>query len=197
MTVRGRQIVDSGLMGDSVNSRIDAMGKAFNEHTKRIKETEQHIQKFERAYMVHISENMKEYTAQVSEMDKLRKSISAGPIVKRECTVDLAELRDKIVGVKEALDDIEATLYMNVTAELNDDNKPAFTNDTQRKYALTQAKRACDEYQDIKAQLDKLGLDKARLDAQLREIEDTDKRSIVLFRGCVARVENVTARISL
>ena len=174
----------------AVNGRVNKMAEAFNKANARIK-------KLERAYMAHISENMKEYSVLVSEMDELCKSISAGPIVKRECTVDLAELRDKIVGVKEALDDVEAMLYLNVTAELNDDNKPAFTNEASRKAALTQAKRANDEYQNIKAQLDKLGLDKARLDAQLREIEDTDKHSIVLFRGCVARVQNVTARISL
>ncbi len=181
----------------SVNGRVDNMVVAFNAHTKRIKEAERRIQNFERGYMAHIGENMKEYAVLVAEMDELRKSISAGPIVKRECTVELAELRDKITGVKEALDDIEAMLYLNVTAELNDDNKPAFTNDTQRKYALTQAKRASDEYQNVKGQLDKLGLDKAQLDAQLREIEDSGKSSIVLFRGCVARVQNVTARISL
>ncbi len=183
-------MTENGPTAESVNDRVDKMGKAFNRHTERIKA-------IERAYMVHISENMKEYAVLVAEMDELRKSISAGPIVKRECTIELAELRDKITGVKEALDDIEAMLYLNVTAELNDDDKPAFTNDTQRKYALTQAKRASDEYQNIKAQLDKLSLDKARLDAQLKEIEDTDKHSIVLFRGCVARVQNITARISL
>ncbi len=177
-------------VSDRVNDRVDKMGKAFNRHTER-------IQAIERAHMVHISENMNEYSVLVAEMDELRKSISAGPIVKRECAVDLAELRDKVIGTKEALDDIEAMLYLNVTAELNDDDKPAFTNDTQRKYALTQAKRANDEYQNVKGQLDKLNLNKAQLDAQLREIEDTGKSSIVLFRGCVARVQNVTARISL
>ena len=182
--------IQFGITAADVGRRVDKMVPKFNQHTKR-------IQALERAYAANISENMTEYAALIAEIDELRKSISAGPIVKRECTVDLAELKDQIVGVKEALDDVEAILYLNVTAELNDDNKPAFTNEASRKAALTQAKRANDEYQNIKAQLDKLGLDKARLDAQLREIEDTDKHSIVLFRGCVARVQNVTARISL
>ncbi len=180
----------NGPTAESVNSRVDKMAHVFKDLKRR-------TQRLERAYATNISANMDEYKECVQRMDALQINIDAAPSVKRQCTVELAELKDKIVGVKEALDDIEAMLYLNVTAELNDDGKPAFTNDTQRKYALTQAKRANDEYQSVKGQLDKLGLDKARLDAQLHEIEDTDKHSIVLFRGCVARVQNVTARISL
>jgi len=180
----------NGVTAEAVNERIDKMGQVYLETDKRIKQ-------LERAYMTHIQANMEEYKAQTVEMDELQKSISAGPIVKRECAVELAELRDKISAVEGQLADIEAGLYLNVCSELDDDNKLVYTNESSRKAALRLAMRHSDEYQDIKGHLDKLNMDKARLEAQLQEIEDTDKRSMALFRGCVARIENITARISL
>lgn len=183
-------MTDNGPTTTQLDGRINKMVPAFQDHTKR-------IQKLERAYAVHINANLQEYTEQVEKMDRLIANIDTAPSAKQLCTVELAELRDKIVGVEEQLEGLEAELYMNVTAELNDDNKPAYTNEAQRKAALQLAKRHGDEYQEIKSQLDKLNLDKARLCAQLEEIEDGYKKDMAIFRGCVARVENVTARISL
>jgi len=117
--------------------------------------------------------------------------------LKFENSVVMAELCDQIAAAAEQLDDIEAELYLNVTAELDDDNKLVYTNETSRKAAMRLAMRHSDEYQEIKGQLDKLNMEKARLQAQLRQIEDADKTWKMVYRGCVARVENITARISL
>ena len=136
---------------DAVNERVDKMVPKFNDHTKRIQELAVRTQKMERAYAVHINENLKEYNTQATAMDDLILSISAGPMVRRECTVELAELKDKIIGVKEALDDVEAMLYMNVTAELNDDDKPAYTNEPSRKAALCRCRAAAPHLQFLPA----------------------------------------------
>jgi chromosome segregation ATPase len=180
----------NGVTASDVNHRVDKMANYCKDMSDRIK----HL---ERSYMTHINENMQEYVGLAAEMDALQINIDAAPSVKQLATVELAELRDRMTGVEEQLDDIEAELYLNVTAEIDDDNKLVYTNESSRKAALRLAKRHNDEYQEIKGQLDKLTLDKARLEAQLREIEERDKASRAIFRGCVARVENVTARISL
>ena len=187
----------NGITAETVNERIDNMVPAFNGLKEQLEDGTARVTKLERAYMTHIQANMQEYTEQIAKIDGITKDITATPALKFENSVVMAELCDQIAAAAEQLDDIEAELYLNVTAELDDDNKLVYTNETSRKAAMRLAMRHSDEYQEIKGQLDKLNMEKARLQAQLRQIEDADKTWKMVYRGCVARVENITARISL
>ena len=89
-----------------------------------------------------------------------------------------------------------ANLLLDVYAEINGDGKPKYTNEAQRKAALTVLAAENKDYSDIQAAIAELNIEKARADAELALIDDAFKTDRIVYGGCVARLENLTARLT-
>jgi hypothetical protein len=179
------------MTNDEINERIDKMGQWANGVNEQIKTIGALI-----SGLLAIDDI--EQNQLIQDMTELEKRLTEGPSIKRVVSLDLVALRQRITAAEANQDDIEANLYLNVCAELDDDGKkPIYTNESQRKAALKLAKKHSDEYQSALTDLGQLEADKARLDAQLAEVCESNRIDIRLYAGCVARLENFTARITI
>ena len=173
------------------NARIDEMGVVFTQMRIRVDAINDLI-----VGLLVTDEN--EATRLLERMKEVERNILGTPEAKRLAATELAELKVQVALVEERLDDIESNLLLNVYAEIDDmTSKPMYTNEKQRGAAFQQAQLYSAGHRQEKDELGKLNLDKARLEAQLREIEDSSKASRVIYGGLVARLENMTALIAV
>jgi hypothetical protein len=179
----------------TVDARVNDMGLVFNKLNGKFNKMQGTIDALSAVVSGLIANDENEMTTVIQQMDELARAMKSAPEVKRLCVEELEEMRVEISSAADELSDVEANLYLNITSELNDDDKPAYTNEAQRKNALVLAKRHNKEYQEAKAWPDKLNLDEAKLKAQLNEICESDKANRLLYRGLIARMENITARM--
>lgn len=171
----------------TVNARVDKMGSVFIKLQDRL---------FQIATALKQQDDRLEPEAEtlLARMDELYRSIQASPAIRRQADIELADLKDRILPIKDSLDDIEANEMFNIGFELGENGKVKYSNDKARAAALRLALAAHDEYQ---TRLDKyhiLNLNRVRLQAQVDEIERKDKNDRVIYGGCVARLADLTKR---
>ena len=175
----------------SVNERVDKMGRVFTEMGTRVNVLGE-------LFASHVKPTAEEMTTLAAQMIELEKEIADTPIVERQAQYDLIDVRQRLDAAQERVSDIEAELFLNVCAELDDDGKkPIYTNDTQRKAALSLAITNSDEHKEARIELRSLEAEKARLEAQIVEVQNRCKNSRLFYRGYIARLENITARMTV
>jgi formaldehyde-activating enzyme involved in methanogenesis len=182
-------MTNNGITAQSVNDRVDKMGKVFIEARSR-------IDALSELFTAHIKPNAEELSALLIQMDELQGELASYGAIKFQIEMEIIDARADVQAGKEALDDIEANYYLNVCAELDDYDKPKYTNEGQRKAALKLALANQPDAKSARSVLRAAENALARLSAQLDEVENRGKSSRSIYRGLVARLENITARMS-
>ncbi len=139
-----------------------------------------------------------DYSTLFTDMQNLEGDIKSSPTERREAYEALVDTKHKIELAEQKLDDIEANLLLNIYAEIDGaTGKPVYTNERQRDAALQIAKRESDEYQEVWDECQVLYFERTAREARLRELDEKDKAHRLLYGGMIARLENLTARISI
>lgn len=183
-------MTNNGITAQSVNDRVDKMATVFIEARNR-------LDALSELFANHVKPDAEELSALLIQMGEIEGELASHGAVKFQLTTEMIDARADVQAAQDAMDDVEANLYLNVCAELNDHDKPAYTNEAQRKAALKLAMTHQDSAKSARAILRAAEIALARLQAQLDEIEERGKSSRYIHRALVARLENITARMQL
>jgi len=172
-----------------VNARIDKMGTWANGINER-------LTALDKAFVGLLAVNGEQDNL-LAELKMVEDTLATVPLRLRDANAAAAELRHKIAEAQDQTDAEEAQLYINVCAELDDNNKPMFTNEAARKAALALAKQHQPGYKSAAAILRALEAEQARTNAEIGYLEGEIKTARSRYIGIVARLENATARLSI
>ncbi|MHC4621925.1 MAG: hypothetical protein ACYTEQ_29655 [Planctomycetota bacterium] len=174
----------------AVNARVDKMGEVFVE-------LQQGVEAINQLVCGLLAYDDDEMTVLLKQVGDLQDKLTGLPAQKRELAEALAAKRQEINSMKARIELIEANLFLNVSSQIiPETGKLEYTNKEQREAALVLARSDDKDLVKLDGQLSKLEFEKAALVAQLNELEDTCKISREMYGGCVARLNNFTARIS-
>lgn len=169
------------------HDRIDAMARAFKKMQTIItkweaRQTQRNAQLEQDSYELH------------QAMATLEESILHAPDVEHQLKDKILGLKSQLPPLQDRLDELEAEFMLNVTAELGDNGKPAFTNDKMRGAAVKLAKAHSDEYQEMLEKIRAKEFIIARKSHELDETTRQDKANRLLHTGHGKRLDNLTAR---
>lgn len=161
------------------HARIDAMAAAFEKLSRRLAERNESLARRSDELM--------------DKMAELETSLGHAADVERQVKVELAEIRMKIAEEKDGLAAFEADIALSVSAEILE-GKLRYSNEPDRKRATLVALNADKEWKSRKDTLRGREFEKARKEAELGEIEKTDRANRARYAGLRAQLENLTKR---
>lgn len=129
------------------------------------------------------------------QLQLLESRLTAAPDQIHAAVAKIVDIKAELQSLDEQRELVESNLLLDVYAEINGDGKPKYSNEAQRKAALTAKLAGSEEYNNIKGNIAAVNLDKARAEAELERLESAHKVDRRIYYGSVARLENLTARI--
>ena len=177
------------VTSETVNVRVDKMAawSAKMEHQVNA------VSALVRGYLA-IDDN--EFVELAEQMAMLAGRLTNAPAQRFAATQKLIDAKDQIIRLVARLELFAANLLLDVYSAIDENGKPKYSNETQRKAALAVLvadDKDCAELQD---KLAELNTDKSRAEAELAHIEDAFKIDRIVYGGSVARLENLTARLN-
>ena len=136
-----------------------------------------------------------EFNGLVDQLQLLEGRLIAAPDQRKAATTKLLTIKDQIASLEAQRELVESNVWLDVCSEINGDGKSKYTNESQRKAALSVDLSKNAEPANILTSIAELETEKARAEAELAYIEDAFKTDRIVYHGSVARLENLTARI--
>ena len=183
-------MTNDSVTAATVNERINKMGTVFKDLQGRVDAMNGLIT----GLLVPDDDELAGLLEQIVQLDR---RVGTSPALRREAATELAETREKIALVEGRMEDIEAEMVLNISAEIDPETgKSPYSNEKTRQAALRMGLRHSDEYAEVAAELRPLNAQRAQLEAQIKEIEDKDRADRLTYSGVVARLDNINARIT-
>ena len=192
-TVKTKVVQEGQITAESVNTRVDNMVVSFNELRSELRRVTGVLTTLMQSELNTVDEMF-------ITMREMEASLIAGVTKEQDAQIKLAEAKSSLAAVDESMSDFESELFLNVCAELNEDNKPLYTNDTQRKNALQLAKAsgqgdAAKAYRSAAKVARSHETEIMRVAAELDAVRNQHKVDRTVHAGLVARLQNMTARV--